>query len=146
MRHGKKLKVSKKRANAIHVRERANQRYGIDLDKNKQRTLVRKIRESSGIYAIRRLSGTRVLHKVPFYGRDLWVVYDSAQNNLITVLPQNPLQARTAVHKEPLAFSSELPEEYAEEIYPQDPQELYTQPIQNGLNQQHSEQELSPRS
>lgn len=79
--------MTKKAANYQHFKKRLWQRYGLEINRKELVELQHLIQTSGGKYRIDRQSNTRVLHKIPFKGHELIVVYSNVQHNFVTVLP-----------------------------------------------------------
>lgn len=79
--------MTKKSANYKHFKMRLWQRYGLEINIKELKELRTLIQTSGGRYKIGRQSNTKVLHKIPFKGHELLVVYSNVQHNFVTVLP-----------------------------------------------------------
>ncbi len=71
-----------------HAKAAAEERYGVSLNKEARRGIVRKIQTGDADF-ISRTSNNRTLWKVDYDETSMNVVYDKARHALCTVLPQN---------------------------------------------------------
>ena len=71
-----------------HAKAAAEERYGISLNKEARREIVRKIQTGDADF-ISRSSNNRTLWKVDHNEVTMNVVYDKARHALCTVLPKN---------------------------------------------------------
>ncbi len=86
---------SKKQGQQIHTKRRAKERYGIDLNKDDRREIVKRIqanfnpnRESTTSACFLTAHSNRVTEwEVPYEGVELRVLYDKKRKSLITCLP-----------------------------------------------------------
>jgi len=76
---------SKKRNNYIHFKRRIKQRYGVTIDRQEYRALIRKIQNNKSV-CLGRQSSNRTVHQVPFRGVQIIVIYDSRASNIVTTI------------------------------------------------------------
>lgn len=89
MNEGKDPSVSKTRKILNeHVKHRAEERYGLSLNKHDRREIVNKIQTNDATFVASQ-SNSRTLWKVSCQDETLNVVYDKKRHVLCTVLPQN---------------------------------------------------------
>lgn len=77
---------SKHVAQRIHAKRRAQQRYGLTLNRQQMRELVAQIQNGKGIF-LERQSLRVTLWRVEFEGRKCKVVYDSRRGVIVSFLP-----------------------------------------------------------
>lgn len=83
-----------KHAVEMHAKKRAEERYGVSLNSEDRRDIVKMIQNGEADFVAKQ-SNTRSLFKVDFEGSPLNVVYDKARHALRTVLPQNAWEFQT---------------------------------------------------
>ena len=83
-----------KRILEAHAKAAAEERYGLSLNKEARRDIVRKIQDGDANF-VSRTSNNRTLWKVEHEETSLNVVYDKARHALCTVLPQNAWEFQT---------------------------------------------------
>ena len=83
------MKKARARRQRHHARERAKERYGIELGKHKQREIVDMIhkRQTTPRSDLRK-SKLFGVHDVTYKGQELRVVYDRNLKTLTTILPK----------------------------------------------------------
>jgi hypothetical protein len=83
------MKKARARRQRHHARERAKERYGIELGKHKQHEIVDMIqrRQTTPRPDLRR-SNRFGIHDVTYNGQELRVVFDRNLKTLTTVLPK----------------------------------------------------------
>ncbi len=82
-----------------HAKKRAEERYGINLNKDARREIVQKIQTNQAEY-VTRVSNNRSLWKVPYQEKTLNAVYDKARQTLCTVLPEDAQEFQQEVTEE----------------------------------------------
>ena len=85
------MSISKRRANIIHFRRRLSERYGIETSGNEVERLGSLIIGHGSKFFIKKITGTRSLHKIPIQGKEVLVIYDKNQHTLLTALPENSI-------------------------------------------------------
>jgi AICAR transformylase/IMP cyclohydrolase PurH len=84
---------SKKQWLNQHAKQRAEERYGINLNKHARREIVKMIQENSEqAQFVEKQSNSRSLWKVNYRDTSLNVVYDKSRSTLATVLPHDAPQ------------------------------------------------------
>ena len=83
----KRRRVSKGQAESIHTRRRAAERYGINLNRDARRAIVKMMQERGQDFEGERQSNNRTIFTLPYEGTLMKVVYDKARHCLVTVLP-----------------------------------------------------------
>lgn len=76
----------KRRNNHKHANRRAAERYGVDLNQETHREIVKQIRNGDWLDS-KRLTNSRTRVEIEFRGKRMRVIYDTNQHNLVTVLP-----------------------------------------------------------
>lgn len=71
-----------------HAKRRAEERYGLELNKDARREIVQMIQSNQAEF-VSRTSNNRTLWKVPYQDETLNVVYDKARQAMCTVLPKD---------------------------------------------------------
>ena len=84
----KKKKVTKAMINRKHAKKRLTERYGLELNHTDLREITRIIQESSGDFAIGRVSHSRTKHLINYKDMEILVVYDKNQKTIVTALPK----------------------------------------------------------
>lgn len=76
-----------------HAKRRAEERYGIDLNKQARREIIKMIQtEADQAQFISRESNSRSLWQVTYNNQPLNIVYDKARSALATVLPTDAVE------------------------------------------------------
>jgi len=70
-----------------HSRQRAWERYGIDLDKSLRRRIIQDIQNGRST-PIKTQSNRVTHHSIEVEGKRVRVVYDKRRKDIVTVLPQ----------------------------------------------------------
>jgi hypothetical protein len=71
----------------VHAKHRAYQRYGVLLNKESLRELVRQIQTGAARFILRQ-SCNRTLWEIDLNGRPARVIYDSRRGTICTFLPE----------------------------------------------------------
>ena len=77
---------SKRISNRIHARKRAKQRFGMNLTKELESRIVKRI-QAGHTEPLGKQSNTRSLHLVEVDGVTMRVAYDRSRSSLVTILP-----------------------------------------------------------
>jgi hypothetical protein len=93
-----------------HTKRRAEERYGISLNKDDRRSINQKIQTNQAEY-VGRSSNTRSLWKVEHEGQTLNVVYDKLRHTCATALPQNAHEFTETMDTTNTFLCSATPEE-----------------------------------
>jgi len=78
--------MSKTKALVRHAKIRARERYGISLDENKMRSIVRKIQMGHATF-LKKQSNRVSIYLIEVDGQMMRVVYDKLRKVLVTCLP-----------------------------------------------------------
>jgi hypothetical protein len=76
----------KRRNNHKHAKRRAMERYGIVLNQEVHRAIVEQIQRGDWL-DFKRLTNSRTRFEIGFQGKQMRVIYDKNQHNLVTMLP-----------------------------------------------------------
>ena len=76
----------KKESNTIHAINRAEERYGIALNRHKRRSIIEQI-HAENHSLIEKQSNSRSVHRVCVDGQYICVVYCKRNKSLVTILP-----------------------------------------------------------
>lgn len=74
-----------------HAKKRAEERYGVNLNKHTRREIVSKIQSNQAKFVAKH-SNNRTLWKVPHGEETLNVVYDKKRQTVCTVLPKDAVE------------------------------------------------------
>jgi hypothetical protein len=81
-----KRKLTKAQSQRAHAKRRAEERYGLSLNRNGQDEIVRKIQYGEA-ELVERQSNRVTIWKVCFQNTWIKVVYDSSRHTIASVLP-----------------------------------------------------------
>ena len=84
-------KLNKTKCQRAHAKRRANQRYGLSLNRDKLNAMVRLIQEGKCTF-IERQSNRVTVFSLLFEGLTFPVVYDKQRKTIVTVLPPEALE------------------------------------------------------
>jgi hypothetical protein len=87
----------------MHAKKRAEERYGINLNKHARREIVQMIQTNSEqAQFVAKESNNRTLWRINYQNENLNVVYDKLRETLATVLPKEAVefQCSTAIPNE----------------------------------------------
>lgn len=79
--------LSKKKAQEIHARKRAAERFGVHLTHEAEREILDKITNGKATF-IKKESNRVSLFGVIFAGKETVVVYDRARKTIVTLMPR----------------------------------------------------------
>lgn len=77
---------TKKLAQRKHAKRRANERFGLTLNRHQLADVARQIQSGKSVF-VRRQSNRVTVHQVSVGEAVCQVVYDSARNQIVTFLP-----------------------------------------------------------
>lgn len=69
-----------------HARQRARERFGLELDEHQLRAVVNRIQRGESRF-LEKQSNRVSLHQVEYMGAEMVVVYDRRRKNVVTVWP-----------------------------------------------------------
>jgi hypothetical protein len=100
-----------------HTKKRAEQRYGLTLNKDDRREIIQKIQTNQAQY-VGRSSLTRSLWQVEHEGQTMNVVYDKPRHTLCTALPTDAheFQKSAMVQPEEPKQASSIRSQITEEL------------------------------
>jgi hypothetical protein len=75
----------------VHAKKRAEERYGVSLNKEARREIVQLIQTNQAKF-VGKQSNTRTLWQVNYQNQNFNVVYDKARSSMCTVLPKEAAQ------------------------------------------------------
>lgn len=78
-----------------HAKKRAEERYGLDLNKQARHEIVNMIQTNQAEFVAKQ-SNTRTLWRVNYQDQSLNVVYDKARSTMCTVLPKEAHEFQTS--------------------------------------------------
>jgi hypothetical protein len=88
-----------------HAKQRAEERYGLSLNKEARREIVQMIQGNEAEF-VGRQSNNRSLWRVNYQNQFLNVVYDKARSAMCTVLPKEAVEFQEGGWTEPEAKAS----------------------------------------
>lgn len=80
--------ISKLICQRKHAKMRANQRYGLDLNKRALQDMCNQIQTGTDAKFVARQSYRVTIWQIQYKGQQLWAVYDRIRHTVITFLPQ----------------------------------------------------------
>lgn len=86
MLRSKRNKTDKKKAQKIHAKRRALQRYSIELNKSLHKDWIHQIQNGVAKF-VERQSNRISVYEILVEGKIIPVVYDKIRKNIVTVLP-----------------------------------------------------------
>ena len=83
-----------------HAKKRAEERYGVNLNKHARREIVQMIKSQQADF-VSKQSNNRSLWRVTYQGEPLNVVYDRQRGTMCTVLPKDAKEFQQAEGSQP---------------------------------------------
>lgn len=77
-----------------HVKRRAKERYDLDLTSHDLIIIIKKI-QMNQTHVLKRYTNSRTVHKINHKGIEIPVLYSSSLKRIVTVLPENELNAES---------------------------------------------------
>ncbi len=84
----------------VHAKQRAKERYGINLNKQARHEIVQMIQTNQAEF-VGKESNSRTLWRVQYQDQSLNVVYDKARSTMCTVLPKEAAEFQPGGWEEP---------------------------------------------
>jgi len=98
-----------------HTKKRAEERYGVSLNKYARREIVQMIQSNQAEFVAKH-SNNRTLWKVPYQNETLNVVYDKQRQTLCTVLPKDAAEFQMGVAEVQSCMKEDTRKQITEEL------------------------------